>query len=101
MTLNKLNAAFVQAPVPDAIKQRRLLNKLVKDLVAFTGTALTDIANKPRKAPSQRKCSRLLYRRAGELTESDLDALIVEIGLDRLWRALDRATQPQLPQAAQ
>jgi|SRR5262245_51199296 len=84
---------FTGVQVPDAVKQRRLLNKLVKDFVAFTGTALTDLASKPRKA-AQPKRRRLLYRRASGLTDAELDALIVEVGFDRLWRALDRCTQP-------
>jgi hypothetical protein len=86
--------------VPDAIKQRRLLNKLVKDLVAFTGTALTDIASKPKAPRCQRK-QRLLYRKASNLTEADLDVLVAEIGPERLWRALDRYTQPHFSFAAE
>jgi hypothetical protein len=84
--------------VLDLVKQRRLLNKLMKDLIAFTGTAITDIASRPKAPRCQRK-HRLLYRRATDLPEADLDVLIVEIGPDRLWWALDRYTQrePQLP----
>jgi hypothetical protein len=84
---------------PDAVKQRRLLNRLVKDLVAFTGTAITDLTRKPKAPRCQRK-RRLLYRRANDLTEADLDALIGEIGFDRLWRALDRYASPSLPLVA-
>jgi hypothetical protein len=38
---------------------------------------------------------RLLYRQ--NLSDSDLDALVVEIGADRLVHALDRYTRPELP----
>jgi hypothetical protein len=41
---------------------------------------------------------RLLYR-AG-ITNIELDALVAEIGIDRVMAALDRATQPELPLAA-
>ena len=77
-------------------QQRRALAKLLRDLVAFTGTAINEIAAKPRKAsrPNQR---RLLYRRASTLTDTDLDRLRVEIGLDRWWATAERATQPELP----
>jgi hypothetical protein len=85
--------------VPDAVKQRRVLNKLVKSFVAYSGVALADIASKPKAARCQRK-RRLLYRQPSNLTEADLNALIAEIGFDRLWRALDRCTQPELPMMA-
>ena len=80
----------------DSVKQRRALRKLICDLVAFTGTAINDLAATPRKAP-QRKRQRLLYRRADSLTNADLDALVGAIGIDRWWAAAERATQPQLP----
>jgi hypothetical protein len=82
----------------DTVKQKRLLNRLVRDLVAFTGTAITDFTSKPpRKARDPNKSKRrLLYRRAADLSDADLNALIVEIGFDRMWSALDRYTQPQL-----
>jgi len=38
---------------------------------------------------------RLLYRQ--NLNDSDIDAVVIEIGFDRVMRALDRLTQPQLP----
>jgi len=74
----------------DAVKQRRLLNRLVRDLVAFTGTAITDIAAKP-KAPRRQK-NRLTYRK--NLTDGELDALVAQIGLGRWWSAFERATRP-------
>jgi hypothetical protein len=75
-------------------KQRRALRKLLRDLVAFTGTAINDLADAPRKA-SQPKRRRLLYRRADRLTNADLDRLVGEIGIDRWWSAAERATQPR------
>jgi len=38
---------------------------------------------------------RLLYRTG--ITNIELDALVAEIGIDRVMAALDRATQPELP----
>ena len=82
-------------------QQKRALRKLLHDLIAFTGTAINDLAATPRKAP-QRNRQRLLYRRADSLTDADLDMLVVEIGIGRWWAAAERATQPQLPlQAAE
>jgi hypothetical protein len=83
----------------ESVKQRRALRKLLRDLVAFTGTAINDLAATPRKA-SQPKRQRLLYRRADSLTDADLDALVGEIGIDRWWAAAERVTQPQLPLVA-
>jgi hypothetical protein len=72
---------------------------LVKDLVAFAGTAITDVTVKQQRKAAQPGRRRLLYRR--ELSEADLDRLVAEIGFDRLWRAVDRATQPELRLAAE
>jgi hypothetical protein len=76
-------------------KQRRALRKLLRDLVAFTGTAINDLAATPRKAP-QSKRQRLLYRRADTLSDTDLDTLVTEIGAARLMATLDRWTQPSM-----
>jgi hypothetical protein len=90
-----------QAPAGKAVtgQQRRALRKLLRDLVAFTGTAINELAATPRKAPQQKR-QRLLYRRADSLTDADLDALVGEIGIGRWWAAAERATQPQLPLVA-
>ena len=82
-------------------QQRRALHKLLRDLVAFTGTAITEIASKPRKTP-QRKRERLLYRRAGTLTDEEIKRVVVELGCERVLRAVDKLTSPELPlQAAE
>lgn|SRR5262245_65854087 len=79
----------------DPVKQSRVLKRLLRDLITFTGVASADLANKPRK-PQQLKRRRVLYRR-GDISDADLLLLINEIGAERLLAALDRATQPQLP----
>lgn len=80
---------------------RRLLNRLVRDLATIAGCAVADLAAKPRKAPQWRK-QRLLYRRADQLTDADLDQLVSEIGAARLLQSVDRLTRPtnQLAAAA-
>ena len=94
-----------QAPAGKTVKtattqQKRALRKLLRDLVAFTGSAINELsAATPRKAP-QPKGQRLLYRRTDSLTNADLDRLVAEIGIDRWWAAAERATQPQLPLVA-
>jgi hypothetical protein len=82
--------------IGQAPNQRRVLRKLLRDLIAFTGSAVTELAVAPRKAP-QPKRRRLLYRRADSLSDADLDVLVREIGVERWWAALERATQPRLP----
>jgi hypothetical protein len=77
--------------------QQRILRRLLRDLVAFTGTAIT--ASKPRKAP-QRKRERLLYRQAATYADGEIEKIVVELGPERVLAALDRVTQPQLPLAA-
>jgi hypothetical protein len=59
-----------------AKQQRRALRKLLRDLVAFTGVAASDLAATPRRAP-QPRARRLLYRRADTLnmTLRDLEKL--------------------------
>src|SRR5262249_55492659 len=82
-------------------QQSRAVRKLIRDLIAFTGTAISELAASPRKAP-QHKRPRLLYRRADTLSDDEVKSIVVELGPDRVLSALDRATQPQLPlQAAE
>ena len=78
-------------------RQRRFVRKLVRDLVAFAGTEISE--RKTRKARS--KPRRVLFRRANTLTEADLDTLIREIGVERMMTAFDRFTQPELSLAAE
>ena len=76
--------------------QHRLLRKLIRDLVAFTGTAITESASKPSKTP-QRKHDRLLYRKAATYSDGEIEKIVAELGPERVLAAFDRATQPQLP----
>ena len=78
------------------ISQRRVLLRLLRDLVAFTGTAITEVAATPRKA-SRRTQHRLLYRRAGTFTNDEVRRVVLELGPARVLRAIDELTQPQLP----
>ena len=80
-------------------QQRRALRKLIRDLVAFTGTAINDFAAMPRKAP-QRKRQRLLYRRADTLSDDEVKSIVVEVGPERVLRVVDKLTSPQLPLVA-
>lgn len=94
-------ASSGQAPAPSVTgQQRRALRKLLRDLVVFTGTAINDLAAAPHKAPQRKSPPRLLYRRAATLADSDLDAIVADIGIDRMWAAVERATQPRLPLVA-
>jgi hypothetical protein len=79
---------------PDPVKQSRVLKRLFRDLVAFTGCAAAELASKPRKV-RQPKRRRVLYGR-GDLSDADLLQLINEIGAERILKALDALTQPQL-----
>jgi len=91
--------AKVQAPV--TAQQRRALRKLLRDLVAFTGTAINDLAVAPRKAP-QHKRQRLLYRRADTLSDDEVKSIVVELGPERVPHVVDKLTSPELPlQAAE
>jgi hypothetical protein len=90
-------APTAQQPLPTTSQQKRALTKLLRDLVAFTGTAITEVAAKSRKAPQPCQRQRLLYRHADKLGDGDLDRLVAEIGPARLMAALDRWTQPPLP----
>jgi hypothetical protein len=85
-----------QTSTEASAQQRRVLRKLLRDLITFSGVAASDLAAVPRRAP-QSKRQRLLYRRADTLTDGEIDMLVSEIGLDRWWSAAERATSPQLP----
>jgi hypothetical protein len=94
-------AAIGQAPAGETVtrQQKRALRKLLRDLVAFTGTAITDLAATPRKSP-QRKRQRLLYRRADTLSDDEVKNIVAEVGIERCWRAVEKITQPELPMVA-
>lgn len=80
-------------------QQRRLLRRLFRDLVTFAGVAASDLAAPPRP---QCKRSRLLYRKGDTLTPDEVTRIVVEIGPERVLRAVDKLTQPTLPlQAAE
>jgi hypothetical protein len=70
-------------------------SRVPKRLITFTGAAAADLARKPRK-PQQMK--RVLYRR-GDISDADLLQVIDKIGVDRVWRAVERLTSPELPLA--
>jgi hypothetical protein len=105
MPLSKVPTTNGQAHVKavsgqaDSVKQRRALRKLIRDLVAFVGTAANDLAATPRKAP-HRKRQRLLYRRADKLSDDEVKSIVVELGPERVLRVVDKLTQPQLPLVA-
>jgi hypothetical protein len=83
-------------PVDPGKQQGRILRRLLRDL-AILATADSD---KPRR-PRQIRQRRILYRR-GELSDADLLRLVEEVGIERIWHALEKMTQPQLPlQAAE
>jgi hypothetical protein len=90
-----------QAPAGKTVtgQQRRALRKLLRDLVAFTGTAINELAAAPRKAP-QRKRQRLLYRRADTLSDDEVKSIVVELGSERVLRVVDKLTSPELPLVA-
>ena len=83
----------------DSVRQKRALRKLLRDLVAFTGTAINDLEAAPRKTP-QRKRQRLLYRRADTLSDDEVKSLVIELGPERVLRVVDRVTAPELPLVA-
>ena len=81
-------------------QQRRALRKLIRDLVAFTGTAINDLAAAPHSKTPQRKRQRLLYRRADTLSDDEVKSIVVEVGPERVLRVVDKLTSPQLPLVA-
>jgi len=101
--LNLINAdpARGQAPAGETVtaQQRRALRKLIRDLVAFTGTAINDLAAAPRKAP-QRTRQRLLYRRPDTLSDDEVKSIVVELGPERVLHIVDKLTSPELPLVA-
>jgi len=84
----------VQPPV--TTQQKRALRRLLRDLVA----AVNDLPATPTKASSLRKCPRLLYRRADTLTDDEVKSIVAEIGVERIWRIVDKLTAPELPLVA-
>jgi hypothetical protein len=79
----------------DSVKQRRALRKLLRDLVAFAGVAAVNLASAPRKTP-QRNRERLLYRRADTLSDDEVKSIVVALGPERVLRAVDKLTAPEL-----
>src|SRR5262245_52045999 len=75
-------------------QQRRALRKLLRDLVAFTGTAIHDLAAAPRKAPRQK---RLLCCRADTLSDDEVKSIISKLGPERVLRVVDKLTSPEMP----
>jgi hypothetical protein len=96
LTTLRIPAPQAGVHIGQAPDQRRALRRLIRDLVAVTGVAVTELST--RKRPQRKR--RLLFRRADSLTDADLDALVGEIGIDRWWVAAERATQPRLPLVA-
>jgi hypothetical protein len=89
----------------DPVKQqhrvlKRLLRRLLHDLIVVTGTSVADLASKPRRQPRQTK-RRVLYRRGDSYTDADLFQVMDEIGAERILSALDAYTQPQQLVAAE
>jgi hypothetical protein len=78
-----------------AKQQRRVVRRLLRDLVALTGPVINDLATTPRSAPRRTQQTRVLFRRADRLSDADVDRLIREVGAGRLMAALDRWTQPR------
>jgi hypothetical protein len=61
----------------------------------LTGAKCADLAAERRKhRQTNGNGKRVLYRLAP--TDSDLDAVIAKLGADRIMKALDRYTQPQM-----
>jgi hypothetical protein len=83
----------------DPVKQKRALRKLLRDLIAFSGSAINDLAAAPRKTP-QRNRHRLLYRRADTLSDDEIKTIVVELGPERVLRVVDKLTSPELPLVA-
>jgi hypothetical protein len=63
---------------------------------AVTGTTVASLASVRRKhrQANGNGHARVLYRR--EVSEADIDAVIAKLGADRIMKALDRYTQPQM-----
>lgn len=83
-----------------ARQQRRVVRRLLRDLVALAGPVVSDdLAGRSRKP--RRRPERVLFRSAESLTNADLERLIREIGANRLMAALDRWTRPHFAVAAE
>jgi hypothetical protein len=64
----------------------------------LTGAKRSDVAAERRKhKPTNgngKRTRRVLYKRT--LADADFDAVVSTIGAERLWKAIDRHTQPQM-----
>ena len=104
MPLSIAHPSNGQSPTPvndDPAKlQRRVVRRLLRDLVALAGPVVTnDLAGRSRKP--QRRPQRVLFRSANSLTDADLDQLVREIGAQRVLDAVDRWSQPRFTYAAE
>jgi hypothetical protein len=78
-------------------KQSRLLTGASRaDLAAVRRSARRK--HRQHRANGNGQHARVLYRR--DPTDSDVDAIVAKIGADRVMKALDRHTQPQMFAAA-
>jgi hypothetical protein len=88
-------ASTATSPAIADKQRRRLARKLLKDLAAFTAVAVHELAPAPRPPRPRRQLNRLLYRKT--LTDAELDMLVIQVGGDRMLKAVDRYTRPTLP----
>jgi hypothetical protein len=98
--VSSLTTSLGQVPgQADQVKSKRL-RRLARNLITFSRAAASELA--PKRCSTAQPKRRLLYRRADNLTNSDLDRLVVEVGIGRWRAAAERYTHPQLPlQAAE
>jgi len=78
--------------------RQRLARKLVRDLVTFAGITTGELVADGHAKP-RRRSRRVLFRK--ELSDGDVDAVVSQIGAERLWSALDRVTQPRCEATAE
>jgi len=79
------------SPSNTANDQQKLARKVIRDLAAFVGIAAQQLAARPRRAVQQQ--NRTFYRKAP--TDRDLEAGVLEVGIDRWLAAADRVTKPR------
>jgi hypothetical protein len=92
MLFNPGNAADA-SPSKQSSDQQRIARRVIKDLAAFAGIAALQLAATPRKP--RRHVDRVLFRRPENLTDADIDSLVLQVGVDRCWAAVERATSPR------